>query len=85
MSEAVEFVASIPPIQSAIKIDGQGGARIQLDVPENEMGNFIKVMMWRGMRLKISVEPIPESLTNFDNETRKGAETRVSKVGRRRA
>lgn len=32
------FRASLPPIQSAIKLDGQGGARIQLDVPEEDKG-----------------------------------------------
>jgi hypothetical protein len=55
MSEVIEFLASFPPIQSAIKIDGQGGARIQLDIPESEMGNFIKAMAWRGKRIKVTL------------------------------
>jgi hypothetical protein len=57
MSEdPVTFLASFPPIQSAIKIDGQGGARIQLDIPESEMGNFIKAMTWRGKQLLVTIE-----------------------------
>ena len=43
----ITFLASFPPIQSAIKIDGQGGARIALDIPESEMGNFIPAMKFR--------------------------------------
>jgi hypothetical protein len=55
-SEAVEFLCSYPPIQSAIKLDGQGGARIQLDIPESEIGNFIKAMTWRGKRMKCKLQ-----------------------------
>lgn len=57
VDEAVTFRASFPAIQSAIKIDGSGGARIQLDIPESEMGNFITAMTWRGMQLQVTVMP----------------------------
>ncbi len=40
----IEFQASLPPIQSAVKIDGsEGNARVQLDVPASEMPELIKV------------------------------------------
>jgi hypothetical protein len=85
--EPVEFLASFPPIQSAIKIDGQGGARIQLDVPETEMGKFIKAMMWRGKVIKVTFEL--ENLTELDYGNKKQADQRpeklTSKVGRRRS
>jgi hypothetical protein len=54
--DPVTFLCSFPGIQSAIKIDGAGGARIQLDIPESEMGNFIRAMTWRGKRLKVTME-----------------------------
>ena len=39
----IEFMASLPPIQSAINIDGQGdGARIKLDIPASEMEQVIE-------------------------------------------
>jgi hypothetical protein len=50
----VEFLASLPPIQSAIRI-GQDGMRIQLDVPETEMGNAIRLMTWRDKILKVTI------------------------------
>jgi hypothetical protein len=88
MSEAIEFLASFPPVMAAIKIDGQGGARIQLDVPEIEMGNFIKAMMWRGKRIKVTFE-LDEDLTGLDYGNEKQADEspakRTSKVGRGRA
>lgn len=85
--EPIVFMASFPPIQSAIKIDGQGGARIQLDIPESEMGNFIGAMMWRGRVIRVTFTL--ENLTGLDNGNEKQAnqepEKRTAKVGRRRA
>ena len=71
MSEPIAFLASFPPIQSAIKIDGSGGARIQLDIPESEMGNFIPAMMWRGKRLKITIEFDDDAKPNETKRNRK--------------
>ena len=52
----IEFLASLPPIQSAIKV-GQDGMRIQLDVPESEMANAIGIMAMRNVALRVRVEP----------------------------
>jgi hypothetical protein len=55
-SEAkVQFLASFPPIQSAIKI-GQDGMRIQLDIPETEMENAIALIALRDVVLRVAVE-----------------------------
>ena len=59
-NDSVTFLASFPPIQSAIKLDGRDGARIQLDIPENEMGNFIKVLMWKGEVFQVTIERIKQ-------------------------
>ena len=48
LDEAV-FLFTFPPIQSAFKVHGSGeGARAQIDIPENQMGAFIKLLQWRG-------------------------------------
>lgn len=58
MSKAITFLASFPPIQSAIKVDGSGGGmRIQLDIPETEMGEAVALLGLREMVLKVKVEP----------------------------
>lgn len=54
MSEPVRFLASFPPIQSAIKIGD--GARIQLDVPESELDAVKRLLDMRGIVLVVSVE-----------------------------
>lgn len=51
------FFASLPPIQSAIKI-GLDGARIQLDIPESELDKLTPVIRWRDKILKIIIEPV---------------------------
>ncbi len=57
MSERVVFLASFPPIQSAIKITGGGdGMRIQLDVPESEMANAVGLLGWRQRVFRVTVE-----------------------------
>lgn len=57
MSERVTFLASFPPIGSAIKVSGNGdGMRVQLDVPESEMANAVPVLAWREKRLRVTVE-----------------------------
>lgn len=57
VSDKVVFLAAFPSIQSAIKITGAGdGMRIQLDVPESEMGNAIGLLAWRQRVLKVTVE-----------------------------
>ena len=55
MSESVTFLASFPPIQSAIKV-GQDGARVQFDIPETELPAIVRLMLMRGRVLKITIE-----------------------------
>ena len=55
-SEPVSFIASIPPIDTAIKIHGQEGARLVLDVADTELGNFFPITLLRGMILRVTIE-----------------------------
>ena len=58
MTEAASFLAAFPAIQSAIKVYGdRQGMRVQLDIPESEMGEACKMLMWREMVLRVHVEP----------------------------
>lgn len=51
----IAFLASFPPIQSAIKV-GSDGMRIQLDIPETEVPNAIDLLAMRGKVLRVTVE-----------------------------
>lgn len=56
----VTFLASFPPIQSAIK-RGQDGMRIQLDIPESEMGNAVQLIAMMNTVLRVTVEVAPQN------------------------
>jgi hypothetical protein len=51
----IEFLASLPDIQSAISVGGDG-ARIKLDIPESELSNVIKLVMLKGVCFKVRIE-----------------------------
>lgn len=58
MADSATFLASFPAIQSAIKIYGdRQGMRVQLDVPESEMGEATKLLLWRERVLKVTIGP----------------------------
>ena len=52
------FTASLPPIQSAISVSGQGdGARIKLDIPQSELAAIINLQLLSGTTFKVIIEP----------------------------
>ena len=53
----IEFTASLPPIQSAILLDGQGdGARIKLDIPRSDIEAILKLQGLAGESFKVIIE-----------------------------
>lgn len=56
----IEFLASLPDIQSAISVGGDG-ARIKLDVPETDLPQVIKLVLFKGKLLKVRIEDVPEN------------------------
>jgi len=64
----IQFVASLPPIQSAINIDGQGnGARIKLDIPASEMLQVIQLQTMIGSAFKVTIEKIKTDNDFYNN------------------
>ena len=55
------FLASFPSIQSAIKIAGDGGMRIQLDIPESHISEALAIMVWRDQILEVTIKPQKKS------------------------
>lgn len=55
----IEFIASLPPIMSAITVSGNGdGARVKLDIPQSEMAAIIQLQLMQGRALKVTVEDL---------------------------
>jgi len=64
----IQFVASLPPIQSAINIDGQGnGARIKLDIPASKMLQVIQLQTMIGSAFKVTIEKIKTDNDFYNN------------------
>jgi hypothetical protein len=57
--ERATFCASIAPNQSGISAHGGGnGMRVILDVPESDLPEAIKLILWRMTLLRVTVEPM---------------------------
>lgn len=58
--EPIEFVASLPPIKSAIILDGMGdGGQVKLEVDRTQVGALLLLQQWyAGQTFKVKVEPV---------------------------
>ena len=54
----IVFVASLPPIQSAISLDGRGdGGRVKLDIPASDVGALLLLQHHYADRMfKVTIE-----------------------------
>jgi hypothetical protein len=60
--EKLEFIASLPPIASAIQIDGLGdGAIIKLMLPRSEMYSIVQLQLLAGKSFKVTIDEVKDS------------------------
>ena len=82
-AEKISVLATFPPIQSAIKIYGNGdGMRVQLEIPKSEMSKAVYLLGMTETIMRVTFES--ESLTVLDDETKKEAEGSSSELDSRR-
>lgn len=62
IDEKIAFIASLPPIQSAINLGGAEGdsSRIKLDVPGTETAAVVRLLLLRGQAFEVTVKPLEE-------------------------
>lgn len=82
--DKVTFTASIAPLQSAITVASDGGARVKIDIPESEMPAIVRLMLYRGMAIRVTVEPVQESSGDGGPETDNRTARRPTDMARRR-
>ena len=70
MPDTATFRATLPPILSAIRMAGDGGMRLMFDVPESDMPEALKLLMWKGQVLRITVGPERSADENGRKPTR---------------
>jgi len=76
VTDKATFRATIPGIQSALKISGDGGARLQLDIPESDLLDALPLLAWRDKVLLVTVAP--------DKQVQAGGQTRDVSAGPKR-
>ena len=65
--QSVTVLAAFPDTQTALSIHGGGnGMRVQLDIPETELGNAAWLMAWRQRVLSVTFTPVDGTLQNSD-------------------
>ena len=69
--EKIEFIASLPPITSAILVSGNNeGARIKFDIPASELYSIIQLQVLAGQSFKVTIEPTGEKQVIKNNKVR---------------
>lgn len=69
--DSTTFRASLPPIMSAIRAGGDGGVRIQLDIPDTDMAEALRLLLWRDKVMVVTVRPDdagPNVLVNIEDD-----------------
>lgn len=57
----IEFIATLPPIQSAIQFDGMGdGGRIKLDVSRQYVNELLQLQSMSNKLIKITAEDVDD-------------------------
>jgi hypothetical protein len=89
VSDPIVMVASIPPIMSALRVDGSGGARLQLDIPETEREAIKALLDMRGAELIVTIQrrelkKVEADSTDGSSEIDNRTARRPTDVARRR-
>ena len=57
----IEFIASLPAIQSALTVSGNGdGARLKLDVPGTDMPQVLKLLLMTGRSFRVTIQEVDD-------------------------
>lgn len=57
----ITFTASLPPIQSAVTVSGNGdGARIRLEIPGTDLAAALRLITLTGESFLVTVTPLPK-------------------------
>ena len=58
--QEARFSAVLPSIATAIRIHGDCGIRITLDVDDEHIAEALKLVAWRDGALRVTVRPVPK-------------------------
>ena len=55
MVKEVEFQATLPDVHTAIAISGDGSSKIRLDVPDCDLPEVMKLVLFKGQSFKVTI------------------------------
>ena len=58
--QEAKFTAWLPSIAPAIRIHGESGLRIQLDIADSDIAEALKLVLWRKCVFEVTVRPVPK-------------------------
>ena len=68
----IEFIAALPPITSAIQINGMGdGALVKLEIGASEIYSIVQLQLLAGKYFKVTIEPIENNQNVKQTKTNK--------------
>jgi len=65
----ISFNASLPDIQSAISVGGDGATRVKLDIPSSDIAEAVKLTLLRGQAFTVIIQPL-ENDAEADNQAK---------------
>lgn len=83
MAEQITFLASLPPILSAITRSGNGdGMRVKLDIPESEFANAVRLLTLQGKTFEVTIS-LQNRVDQGDGEKQHNISTGAKRKSRR--
>jgi len=68
LTDSITFEAVIPSTVSAIRIHGDEGMRLTLDIDETNLPEALQIVCWRGGPLRVTIEPMGHTGTGHERE-----------------
>jgi len=68
VTDSITFEAVIPSTVSAIRIHGDEGMRLTLDVDETNLPEALQIVCWRGEPLRVTIGPMGHTRTGHERE-----------------
>ena len=57
---SVSFLATIPLVQAAITVAGDGGMRVRLEIADDQMDKAVGLLSMRGEVLRVTIRVVTE-------------------------
>jgi len=68
--QKIEFIASLPPVASAIQINGMGdGALVKLELPASEIYSIVQLQLLANKVFKVTIEPLQDKKYGKQSKT----------------